>query len=149
WINGGIFSAAFLLGQFNLILRLMPTHARTAAVSLNLSVMSLAAGIAPVLGGIILQNSVRGDDLLYRIGIGAMCVASILCIPFLRSIKEPEKTNPKGVLGAMRTARQILMLQGMSFAAAANTIARKRLAPARPGQPGAVRRENGSQATEQ
>lgn len=141
WFSGGVFSAAFLLGQFNLILRLMPTHARTAAVSLNLSVMSLAAGIAPVLGGIILQNNLREDDLLYRIGIGAMCIASILSIPLLRSIKEPEKTNPKGVLGAMRTARQILMLQGMAFAAATNTIARKRLSPVRSSTPDAKRRQ--------
>lgn len=132
WVNGGLFSAAFLLGQFNLILRLMPSHARTAAVSLNLAVMSLAAGIAPVLGGILLQDYAAKTDMPYRLGIGAMCLASILCVPFLRSIKEPEKGNPKGVLGAMRTARQILQLQGMSFASAANTIARKRLSPARP-----------------
>lgn len=127
YINGGIFSGAFMLGQFNLILRLMPAHARTAAVSLNLAVMSLAAGIAPILGGYLLQDYAGDSDLPYRLGIGAMCLASILCVPFLRRIKEPEKVDPKGVLGAMRTAREIIQVQSLNMLAAANTIARKRL----------------------
>jgi MFS family permease len=116
--SGGIFSAGYLLGSFNLLLKLVPPEAKTAAISINVAVTSLAAAIAPILGGLILDHLwSRGIDKLD--GYHAMAIAHHIFVLLsglvLLKVLEPKSSPLSQVVGAMRSTRQLFALLGMSF----------------------------------
>lgn len=115
---GGIFSAGYLLGSFNLLLKLVPPEAKTAAISINVAVTSLAAAIAPIIGGVILDHLwSRGVQKLD--GYHAMAVAHHILVLLsglvLLKVAEPKSAPLSQVVGAMRSYRQLFALLGMSF----------------------------------
>jgi MFS family permease len=116
--SGGIFSAGYLLGSFNLLLKLVPPEAKTAAISINVAVTSLAAAMAPILGGMILDHLwSRGVDKLD--GYHAMAIAHHILVLLsglvLLKVVEPKASPLTQVVGAMRSYRQVFALLGMSF----------------------------------
>ncbi|WP_309399194.1 MFS transporter [Cerasicoccus maritimus] len=126
WIWGGIVGNAYLLGLFNLIFKVMPEKGRTAAISANMAITSLAAAIAPVIAGQVLEISGNlGWDAIsvYRVGFAAGPTALLLGLLLLRRVKEPETFGEGSILGTMRTVRQMLQLQGLNFLANANFVA--------------------------
>lgn len=119
WMVAGIGGAGFGLGWFNLILKTIPPEAKTAGISLNTALVSLAAGLAPILMGQTLQWVGAGEWIPLRTAY-LLCftlapAAVLLSLLLLRKIEEPESDGMNSVLGAMRTARQILVVQGLTF----------------------------------
>ena len=125
WIGGGIVANAYLLGLFNLLFKVMPETGRTAAISANMAVTSIASAVAPMLAGKIIEISGEmgwSTVTVYRIGFALSPTALLLGLFILRRIKEPESFGEGTVVGAMRTVRQMLQLQGLNFLANANLV---------------------------
>jgi MFS family permease len=116
--SGGIFQAGFVLGQFNILLKLVPAEAKTAAISLNVAVTSLAAAVAPIVGGIVLdavlERGYERIDVYHGMAIAHHTLV-ILAIPALLHVIEPKASPLVKVVGAMRSYRQVLALLGLSF----------------------------------
>jgi MFS family permease len=116
--SGGVFQAGFVLGQFNILLKLVPPAAKTAAISLNVAVTSVAAAIAPIVGGLMLDAAFASGIPKLTVYHGMSVIhhaVVILSIFVLLRVAEP-KSSPLGqVVGAMRSHRQILALFGLSF----------------------------------
>ncbi|WP_269537221.1 MFS transporter [Cerasicoccus fimbriatus] len=125
WICGGIVGNAYLLGLFNLLFKVMPETGRTAAISANMAVTSVASAIAPMIAGQLIEIS---DDMgwstltVYRIGFAVGPTALLLGLFILRRIKEPETYAEGSLMGTMRTVRQMLQIQGLNFLANANFV---------------------------
>lgn len=119
WIWGGLTNAGFFLGQFTLLLKLLPLPARNLALGLNLAITSLFAAIGPVLGGAILEWGVtRWDPLdVYHVCFLAQPLLSIVVGWLLLRIREPAASPLTHVVGAMRNVRTIASLSGLSFLA--------------------------------
>ena len=52
WVWNGFTWAGFTLGQFNLLLKLIPPEAKITAIGLNTAVTSIFTAIAPMLSGV-------------------------------------------------------------------------------------------------
>jgi MFS family permease len=116
--SGGIFSAGFILGQFNLLLKLVPPEAKTAAISMNVAITSLAAAFAPVVGGILLDHALSAglDKLTVYHAMSVVHHALVLLAGLvLMKVAEPKSAPLSQVVGAMRSSRQVIALVGLSF----------------------------------
>jgi len=130
---GGLFGAGFLFGSFNMILKLVPPEAKTAAISLNMAVSSLAGALSPVVGGAVIEwAQVAFDDFLRVFHVlSAVHHTLLLClVPLLFAIEEPKSVGLRQAIGAMRSYRQIGALLGLSFLVNYSFI--KRPKPRRP-----------------
>jgi len=118
WLWAGATSAGFVLGQFTLLLRLIPLEAKNLAIGLNLGVTSLFAAAAPVLGGYFLQWALRrGADPL-AVYHGCFAVQPILTLAgawVLLRVREPAAQPLAVVVGAMRNVRTLSGVLGLSF----------------------------------
>ncbi|MGE9294345.1 MAG: MFS transporter [Puniceicoccales bacterium] len=133
---GGSVAAAFLLGSFNILLKIIPHDAKTAGISLNLAATSVAAGMAPILAGLILnfgQSMGWSTVVIYRIGFTISPVAILLSLLFLKRIREPE-ADPRysTVWGATRMVRQSMQSIGLASLANTTLVGRKIRRPRRP-----------------
>jgi Major Facilitator Superfamily. len=120
WFWGGLTNAGFFLGQFTLLLKLLPVPARNLALGMNLAVTSLFAAVAPALGGAILQFFLVGRDPLavYHAIFVAQPALALLAVPWLlMRIREPAATPLTHVVGAMSNVRTLASLSGVSFLA--------------------------------
>ncbi|WP_269522471.1 MFS transporter [Coraliomargarita parva] len=130
WISGGLMAIGYLLGSFNLLLKLIPKHSRTAGISLNLTVTSIAATIAPILIGWILNKAGQLDwniPLTYRCLMAICLTGCLLSTLIIRGIKEPQtKPELNTIQGAMRTIRQLTVNQGLNFISNASFIVRRK-----------------------
>jgi MFS family permease len=116
--SGGIFSAGFILGQFNILLKLVPEEAKTAAISLNVAATSIAAAAAPILGGLALDAAFAAGIDKLRVYHGMSIVHHfivMLAILVLLRVVEPKAAPLTQAVGAMRSSRQVVALLGMSF----------------------------------
>lgn len=119
WIWGGAMATGYLLATFTLILKLIPKKSRSAGISLNLTLTSIAGAIAPlIIGTLISKASDFGltNTSAYQIGMACCIIGGILTIPILFRMPEPD-TDPtlNTVPGAMRTLRNLTVNQGVSF----------------------------------
>jgi MFS family permease len=118
WFWGGALSAGFILGQFTILLKLIPADARSLAIGLNLAITSLVAAISPLVGGEVLSRLLaEGYEPLdvYHLVFLVQPVAGLLgCILLLR-IKEPASSPLASVVGAMRNIRTLSGVLGLSF----------------------------------
>ncbi len=120
WMWGGIVGNAYMLGLFNLIFKVIPDKTRMAAISANTAITSVASAVAPVLSGQLIElSSEWGVSVLsvYRTGFAIGPTALMLSLLILRGVKEPETYGEGTVMGAMRTVRQNLQIQGLNFLA--------------------------------
>lgn len=116
--SGGIFSAGFILGSFNILLRLVPPEAKTTAISMNVAATSLAAAIAPIIGGFLLEYAwSAGWSKLTAYHTMAIVHHTLVLSSGLVLLKvaEPNSAPLGKVVGAMRSYRQIGALLGMTF----------------------------------
>jgi MFS family permease len=116
--SGGLFGAGFVLGSFNLLLKLIPPEAKTTAISLNVALTSLAAATAPILGGALLALAwKRGMDKMQTYHIAAIIHHGLLLstVLILSRVREPKSSPLSQVIGAMRSYRQVGALLGLSF----------------------------------
>jgi MFS family permease len=119
WFFGGLTNAGFFLGQFTLLLKLIPVPARNLAIGLNLAVTSVFAAIAPVLGGLVLdwaQARWTGEGLaVYHVCFIAQPVLALASAWLLLKVEEPAAAPLTHVVGAMRNVRTLAALSGVSF----------------------------------
>lgn len=130
FLLGGGFSGGFLIGVFNLLYKVLPQGRTTAGISLNMSVSSAAAAIAPVIvGGLLAYYETRVDDyqMLYR-GLFILTTSMVLLsLLILRRIPETKgKALERFRPGAMRSIRANMMAVGMGFVNNTNLILRRR-----------------------
>ncbi len=119
WVWGGLTNAGFFLGQFTLLLKLLPVPARNLALGMNLAITSLFAAIAPVLGGYILKFSLAQQDPLtvYHAAFVAQPLLALVAAWLLLRIREPAASPLTQVVGAMSNVRTLASLSGVSFLA--------------------------------
>jgi len=133
---GGVFSAGYGVGLFALMLKLMPPSARTLGVALFISLSSLAAAVAPPLGGYLITWAKEcGFDTfsIYRMAFAVTPIASILGALVLRRVREENAARVGEVVGAMRNVRTVTALFGLSFLV--NQVFYRKVGRRRRGQP--------------
>jgi predicted MFS family arabinose efflux permease len=118
WFWGGALSAGFILGQFTILLKLIPGEARSLAIGLNLAVTSAVAAISPLVGGEILARLLAQGyapmDVYHFVFLVQPVVGLLGCILLLR-IGEPAAGPLASVVGAMRNIRTLSGVLGLSF----------------------------------
>ncbi|HWA87535.1 MAG TPA: MFS transporter [Opitutus sp.] len=115
---GAIASAGFVLGQFTILLRLIPTEAKSLAIGLNLAITSLAAAIAPIAGGMVLAWALaRWPDALevYHACFLVQPVIAVGSCLLLLKVREPQASPVTMVFGAMRNIRTLSGVLGLDF----------------------------------
>ncbi|HEX2853786.1 MAG TPA: MFS transporter [Opitutaceae bacterium] len=118
WLWGGITSAGFVLGQFTILLRLIPLEAKNLAIGVNLAVISLFAAIAPIIGGAVLTWALgRWSDpfAVYHWCFVLQPVLALLGCALLLRVHEPQASSLTMVFGAMRNIRTLSGVLGLSF----------------------------------
>ncbi len=118
WGVGGAAAAGFLFGTFNMTLKLIPAKAKTAAISFNLAASSLAAAVAPILGGFLFDwvETNFGDLLTAFHALSVAHTTLVLATGFiLLGVAEPKAATLTQVIGAMRPMRHIGAALGLSF----------------------------------
>ena len=118
WIWAGVSSAGLILGQFTLLLRLIPLEAKSLAIGVNLAVISLFAAIAPIVGGLVLTwGLARWSDALtvYHVCFIFQPVVTLSGAFLLLRVDEPRASPLTMVFGAMRNIRTLSGVLGLSF----------------------------------
>jgi len=133
---GGMFSAGYGIGLFALMLKLMPPSARTLGVALFISLSSLAAALAPPLGGYLITWAKEfglAPFSIYRTAFVVTPIASIFGALILRRVREENAARVGEVVGAMRNVRTVTALFGLSFLV--NQVFYRKAGRRRRGQP--------------
>lgn len=115
---GAIASAGFVLGQFTILLRLVPLEAKGLAIGVNLAVTSLAAAVAPIVGGLVLARGLQsGADPLavYHACFLVQPVLGLAGCALLLRVHEPRASSLTMLIGAMRNVRTLSSVLGLSF----------------------------------
>jgi len=119
WIFGGVMSAGVLLGMFNILLKLIPPSAKTAAISLNIAISSLVTAVAPMLGGVLLGNLLATDYdpmmIYHRLFLVQPILAIGACLFLLSRVHEPRAGELTTVFGAMRNVRTLGSIFGLTY----------------------------------
>jgi MFS family permease len=117
WTWIGATSAGFVLGQFVIVLRLIPVDAKKLAIGFNLAVSSLVAAVAPVLGGWALANAPAGWGGLraYHACFMVQPIVALAGAFLLLRVREPAASPFSTVVGAMRNIRTLGGVLGLSF----------------------------------
>ena len=116
WIFGGFVATAYFAASFNILLKLVPSDAKLMGVSLHLALTSVAAAVAAVVAGLLLNRFLTSsEDLLpYRIGFVVKSTAVLAGLILLRGLREPQHPATASFTGAFRTIRQLISAQGAS-----------------------------------
>jgi hypothetical protein len=107
-----------VLGQFMILLRIVPLEARSLAIGVNLATISLVAAVAPVTGGWILSRALaRGLDVfvVYHWCFLVQPVLALASCLLLRRVHEPLASPITMLLGAMRNIRTLSGVLGLDF----------------------------------
>lgn len=115
---GAIASAGFVLGQFTILLRLIPLEAKSLAIGLNLAVTSLAAAIAPIIGGLVLKRALQhwSDPIaVYHACFAVQPLIAVAGCLLLLRVHEPQASPLTMVFGAMRNIRTLGGVLGLDF----------------------------------
>jgi MFS family permease len=120
WVWNGFTWAGFTLGQFNLLLKLIPPEAKITAIGLNTAVTSVFTAIAPMLcGGAITWALHRGWDAMtvYHWAFVLQILPALLSALLLLRVQEPKASPLSTVFGAMRNIRTLGAMLGLTFLA--------------------------------
>jgi MFS family permease len=119
WLWAGIVGAGFVLGMFTLMLKLVPPHAKALAIGVYVAVTSLAAAIAPIMGGgLISWGLARWAEhpfTVYHAAFAVLPILSLASIMMLLRIQEPQASRLTSVVGAMRNVRTLSGIFGLTF----------------------------------
>ena len=118
WIWGGMMSAGFVLGQFTLVLKLIPRDAKHLAIGLNLALTSLFAAFAPIIGGALLQWSLAhwpNALSVYHVCFILQPALAVSAALLLRRVHESHASDFTSVVGAMRNIRTLSGVLGLDF----------------------------------
>jgi MFS family permease len=106
------------LGQFTILLRLLPVEAKNLAIGFNLAVTSLVAAVAPIIGGSVLEWALArwSDDFaVYHVCFILQPALCIVAVPLLLKVNEPAAGSLTMVFGAMRSIRTLSGVLGLDF----------------------------------
>lgn len=129
WAWGGFISSGFLLGSFNLLLKVVPPGAKTISISIHVAATALATAIAPIIGGSILDlfRALGFERLDVLHGVAVFHHTAVIATALaLHRVTEPATTSLRTVVGAMLSYRQIGALLGVSFLAQHTFVRRRR-----------------------
>jgi MFS family permease len=118
WVWNGFTWAGFTLGQFNLLLKLIPPEAKITAIGLNTAVTSIFTAIAPMLsGGAITWALHRGWNAMtvYHWAFVLQILLALLSALLLLRVQEPKASPLSTVFGAMRNIRTLSAMLGLTF----------------------------------
>lgn len=118
WIWGGATGAGFILGQFTILLRLIPVEAKNLAIGVSLAVTSLVAAIAPITGGAILTWALARWSDPFAVHYVCFLLQPVLALAgsvLLLRVHEPRASSLTMVFGAMRNIRTLSGVFGLSF----------------------------------
>ena len=118
WVFGGATSAGFILGQFTLLLKLIPLQAKNLAIGVHLATTSLVAAIAPITGGTVLTWALgRWTDVfaVHHVCFLLQPVLALFGAMLLLRVHEPRASSLTMVFGAMRNIRTLSGVFGLSF----------------------------------
>lgn len=118
WIWGGATGAGFILGQFTILLRLIPVQAKNLAIGVSLAVTSLVAAIAPITGGAILTWALqRWSDpfAVHHVCFLLLPILALISCTLLLRVHEPRASSLTMVFGAMRNLRTLSGVFGLGF----------------------------------
>ena len=118
WLWGGATSAGFVLGQFMIVLRLIPVQAKELAIAFNLAVTSLFAAAAPVLGGFVLQWGLDREANAFAVYHACFLLQPLMALAgafLLLRVHEPAASPLSTVVGAMRNIRTLGGVLGLEF----------------------------------
>ncbi len=118
WFWAGMTSAGFVLGQFTILLRLIPVEAKNLAIGVNLAATSLVAASAPIIGGWVLTRVLTGsaaDLAAYHWCFLLQPVLALLGCALLLRVHEPSASPLTMVFGAMRNIRTLSGVLGLDF----------------------------------
>jgi len=118
WTWAGMTSAGFVLGQFTILLRLIPVQAKSLAIGVNLAATSFVAAIAPIIGGWVLSRALsQTDDALsvYHWCFLLQPILALLGCALLLRVHEPQASPLTMVFGAMRNIRTLSGVLGLDF----------------------------------
>jgi MFS family permease len=120
WVWNGFTWAGFTLGQFNLLLKLIPPEAKITAVGVNTAITSIFTAIAPVLSGAAITVALsRGFDPMrvYHYAFILQTLPAILSAVLLLRVQEPKASPLSTVFGAMRNILMLGPMLGLTFLA--------------------------------
>ena len=118
WLGYGLTSPGYLLGIFNMMMKLIPRELMVGGVSVNLAISSVMAAVAPMLQGafVVYGPQVLGSvEAVYRAGFIGKPLLIVLSLLVLRRVKEPPSAGEPTMLGAMRTLRHVMFTTGLAF----------------------------------
>ncbi|MCF3648229.1 MFS transporter [Synoicihabitans lomoniglobus] len=118
WALTGAVNAGIVIGQLNLLMKLVPAESKALAVGLNIAAASVGTAIAPILTGQLLEHLfARGWTGLqaYHAFFMTMPVLAIGVLVLLRRVQEPRSAPVEHVLGALRNFRTLGAALGLGF----------------------------------
>jgi len=119
WLWSGTVGAGFVLGMFTLMLKLVPPTAKALSIGVYVAVTSLAAAIAPIIGGeLISWGLARWPQhalTVYHASFAVLPSLALASIIMLLRIKEPQASRLTSVVGAMRSVRTLSGIFGLTF----------------------------------
>lgn len=114
----GAANAGVVLGQFNLVLKLVPPAAKALAIGFNTAITSLATAFAPLASGKLLAWCfAQGWEpaTVYRGFFLALPVLAFATWLVTRRLREPDTAPLQQVVGAMRNVRTLGAVLGLGF----------------------------------
>ena len=118
WALTGAVNAGIVIGQLNLLMKLMPRESKALAVGVSIAAGSVGTAIAPIVTGQLLEVMLsRGwsEMQAYHLFFGTMPVAAIGVFLLLRRVQEPQASRIEHVLGALRNFRTLGAALGLGF----------------------------------
>lgn len=114
----GAANAGVVLGQFNLVLKLVPPGAKALAIGFNTALTSLATALSPLVSGRLLgwclaQGWAPGP--VYRAVFASIPLLAIATWLVVRRLREPDTAPLQQVVGAMRNVRTLGAVLGLGF----------------------------------
>ncbi len=118
WIWGGYTNGGFILGLFNLLLKLAPKEAKTLAIGFNLAATSVSMAAAVVIGGQLLSLGrhlgLSGLTLYHLAFLFQPSLALLGCF-VLVNISEPKAAKVSAVFKVLGQPRTLIRLSGLQF----------------------------------
>lgn len=114
----GAVNAGVVLGQFYLVLKLVPTRAKALAIGFNTALTSLATAIAPLVGGAVIAWALQQGWTPHQVYHGYFLTLPVLGLVtwfVVLRLPEPEVAPLERVVGAMRNVRTLGAVLGIGF----------------------------------
>ncbi len=118
WAFTGAVNAGIVVGQLNLLMKLVPPECKALAVGLNIAAGSVGTAIAPIVTGQLLEALMAHgwtELQTYHAFFATMPLFALGVLFLLRKVEEPRSAPVNHVLGALRNVRTLGAALGLGF----------------------------------